>query len=417
MPTTIPIKDASGNTVNMVVNPAYDPQDDMVKMKSVQKKWRDSFTVVAPPDTAKWDTVIGTGGAASIVTAGVLRMVNGSTTANSETTVTSKETFTIPFRVSVGFTLSQRILNSTFFIEAISVNPSTGNPDGLHSLAWAFEGSANPTQGIYEVQNGGLTRLRSAQSTVVTTGSGGVYELEAFADEAWFHSATLDAVTGRANSYRRHQQIPDPNAVYKVRLRWLNGASAPASSTNADIQYLSVQDYAELTAEITAGRGNSVAGNAMNMVPVGTTTVSGTVTANIGTGAVAAGANLIGDVGAQYRANATGAATVDNIVSAATTNAKNLKTTAGRVVGFSLANTNAAWRYVKLHNSAAAPPVAGTTAVHMTIAIPPNGVINNAFEGGIAFGTGIGFTIVTGSANNYANAVGLGDVVGNILWV
>lgn len=414
MPTTIPIKDANGSTVSMVVNPAYDPQDDMVKMKSVQKKWRDSFTVAGPPNPAKWDVHTLAGGSASIVSEGTLTLTSGSVATGETAYVLSKETFTIPFRASVGMTLSSRVAGHTFRIEAVSVDPSTGLPDGQHSIAWAFEGTT-ATQAIYEVQNGGLARLRSPQSTVVTTASNGVYELEPFADEAWFHSTTLDAVASRANSYRRHRQIPDPNALFKIKLGWTNATNI--ASANAVIEYISVQDYAELTAEITAGRGNAVAGNAMNMVPVGTTTVSGTVTANIGTGAVAAGANLIGDVGQQYRANATGAATVRNIVSAASTNATNLKTAAGRVVGFSFANTNAAWRYVKLHNAVANPPVAGTTAVAMTIAVPPNGVTNNAFEGGLAFGTGLGFTIVTGSADNDSNAVGLGDVVGQILYV
>jgi hypothetical protein len=261
----------------------YDAQDDMVKVKSVQKKWRDSFTVVGAPDTNKWDTVVGTGGAASIVTAGVVRLSSG-TTINSATSITSKETFTIPFRVSVGLTLSQRIANQSFFIEAVSVDPSTGVPDGNHCLSWLFDGTT-ATQAKYEVQNGGLARLTSTAQTVPTTVGGvSVYELEPYADEAWFHGGTLDATTGRANSYRRHQQIPDPNALYKVRLRWLNSGTAPASSTNADIQYISVQDYAELTAEITAGRGNTVAGNAMSVLlagataastPIGTVAVSG----------------------------------------------------------------------------------------------------------------------------------------------
>lgn len=410
MPTTIPIKDANGNTVSMVVNPAYDPQDDMVKMKSLQKKWRDSFTVAGPPDPAKWDVQTLAGGSASIVSAGTLTLTSGSVSTGETAYVLSKETFTIPFRASVGMTLSSRVAGHTFRIEAVSVDPSTGLPDGQHSIAWAFEGTT-ATQAIYEVQNGGLARLRSGASTVVTTASNGVYELEPFADEAWFHSTTLDAVTARANSYRRHRQIPDPNALFKIKLGWTNATNI--SSANAVIEYISVQDYAELTAEVTAGRGNSVAGNAMSVTLAGATAA----TTAIGTVAISASTNLIGDVGLQYRANATGAATVRNIVSAASTNATNLKTAAGRVVGFSFANTTAAWRYVKLHNATTNPPVAGTTAVAMTISVPPNGVTNNAFEGGLAFGTGLGFTIVTGSADSDSNAVGAGDVVGQILYV
>lgn len=415
MPTIVPVKDANGSNFNMVVNPAYDAQDDMIKMKSVQKKWRDSFTT-GTLEPSKWTSTVGAGASIS-VTGGTLVMASGTTIA-AETSVLSVETFTIPFRVQVGLTLSARILNQTFYIEAVSVDPVTLLPNGQHSIAWAFEGNANPTQGIYEVQNGGLARLRSAQSTVTTTAGTGVYELEPFADEAWFHSAVLDGVAGRANSYRRHQQIPDPNAVYKIRFRWLNGASAPASSTNATIQYISVQDYAELTAEITAGRGNAVAGNAISVMLAGVTSAATSIgTVNIAasqTVGLAAGTNAIGDVGQQYRANATGAASGTHVVSAATTNATSVKGSAGRVVGWSFGNTNAAWRYVKLHNQTAIP-TAGSGVVR-TIAIPPNGVSNNAFEGGIAFTTGIGLTIVTGSADNDATAVGAGDVVGELFW-
>lgn len=300
MADNIQVKDASGTNITLrttdtsgVHQPhhivsGYDSQDDMLKVKSVQKKFRDSFSG-ASLDAAKWDSVTGSGGSIA-VGSGVLTMGSG-TTINAETVITTKDTFTVPFRVGIGLTLSQRIANQAFYVEAVSVNPTTGVPDGNHSIAWRFDGTT-ATQAIYEVQNGGLARLASAASTVVTTVSGGVYELEPFADEAWFHSGTLDAVTSRANSYRRHQQIPDPNAVYKVRLRWLNGGTAPASSTNAVVQYLTVQDYAELTAEITAGRGNTVAGNAISVMLAGAaaaTTPIGQVTIAASQSATAAG--------------------------------------------------------------------------------------------------------------------------------
>jgi hypothetical protein len=251
--------------------PAYDAADDMLRVKSMQKKFRDSFTG-ASLDATRWTSAIGTGGAIS-QSGGQLTIGSGAT-ASAETSILSVETFTIPFRVQIALTLSQRIANQTFLIEAVSVDPVTLSPNNLHAVAWLFDGTT-ATQAKYRVQNGGLTPLDSAASTVVTTASGGLYELEPFADEAWFHSASLDATTGRANSYRRHQQIPDPNGVYKLRLRWINGATPPASSTNAVIQFLACQDYAELTAEITAGRGQSVAGQALGVavttaLPAGT---------------------------------------------------------------------------------------------------------------------------------------------------
>lgn len=41
-------------------------------------------------------------------------------TANAESYILSKEVFTIPMRVSVGLTLSQRITNQGFYIELVS---------------------------------------------------------------------------------------------------------------------------------------------------------------------------------------------------------------------------------------------------------------------------------------------------------
>ena len=136
--------------------------------------------------------------------------------------------------------------------------------------------------------------------------------------------------------------------------------------------------------------------------------VSGTVSVN----ALSAGTNAIGDVGTQYRANATGAASGQHVVSAATTNAVVVKNSAGRVVGWSLANTNAAWRYVKLHNQTTLP-TAGTGVVR-TIALAPNSVSNIHLDGGIAFTTGIGLTTVTGAADADTVAVGLNDIVGDL---
>jgi hypothetical protein len=140
----------------------------------------------------------------------------------------------------------------------------------------------------------------------------------------------------------------------------------------------------------------------------------GTATVSFTQPALVAGTAAIGDVGQQYRANATGAASATHIVSAATTNATVIKAGAGRVLGWHLGNTTASWRYVKLHNQTTTP-TAGSGVVR-TIAIPPNGVADFALEGGVGFATGIALTTVTGSADADATAVGAGDIVGEIFF-
>lgn len=135
------------------------------------------------------------------------------------------------------------------------------------------------------------------------------------------------------------------------------------------------------------------------------------ISGNVG---ISLGANLMGDVGQQYRANATGAASGAHIVSAATTNATVVKASAGRVLGWNLINTTASIQYVKLHNQATTP-TAGTGVVR-TIGIPANGVREMVIGGGIAFTTGIAMTIVTGSADTDATATTLGAVVGDLFF-
>lgn len=156
---------------------------------------------------------------------------------------------------------------------------------------------------------------------------------------------------------------------------------------------------------------------------IGRTTMAGSLSVAIASdqasvpvtpAALVAGTAAIGDVGTQYRANATGAATARHTVAAATTNTANVKASAGRLVGWQLANTTAAWVYLKLHNTAGTP-TAGAAVVG-TIGIPPNGKSELTPPGGIGFSTGIGISIVTGAADADATAVTANAVVGDLYY-
>ena len=247
----------------------YNAAENAVNTSSIRKKWRDGFPG-SSLDATRWDSSAGTGGSLA-VSGGVFTLSSG-TTANDTVYAITKEAFMAPTRVAFGLTLSQRIANQTFFVELVSVDPLTQQPDGLNAVAWLFDGTT-ATQGKYRTQVAGVTAIDSAASTIPTTASAGVYEIELYSDDAWFHGGTLDSNVIRANSYRRHTGTPDPNALYKLRLRWLNGGSAPASSTAAAISYLIVQDHEVQITEITGGRGQTAVGQAL-----GVTINSGTVT-------------------------------------------------------------------------------------------------------------------------------------------
>ncbi len=382
------VRDGNGQLQEIITSPAYDEQDDALKVKSMQKRMRDSFPGAAV-NAAKWDVSLGSGGSAT-VSAGVMRLGSG-TVVNSESYVMTKETFTIPFRVAVGLSMTQRIANQSFYLEAISVNPVTGIPDDQNSMAWLLDGTV-VTQGKYTVQAEGMAELVSASQTIPTSGTTFIAELEAFSDEAWFHTGTFDGTVGRSQSYRRHQRVPDPNAIYKIRLRWKNGGTAPASNTNVNIASFAVEDYAEIMAEVVAGRGNVVAAQAMAVAIAGTPAT----TSRLAPSATADGYSVPG-----------------KLISSATTNATSVRNAACNLGLLMAYNLSAAVKYLKIYNKASAPTVGTDTPIH-TIPIPANGMVNFPIPAaGLRLSTGLALAITGGVADADATAVAANDVVVN----
>jgi hypothetical protein len=104
------------------------------------------------------------------------------------------------------------------------------------------------------------------------------------------------------------------------------------------------------------------------------------------------------------------------IVSAAGLNLTNVKATTGRVYGWSLTNTTAANKSVKLFNTAVAPIAAATP--QMNIIIPPNGHIEHyVVTGHGLFALGIGYAITGGITDTDATAVVANDVVGSLYYI
>ena len=127
---------------------------------------------------------------------------------------------------------------------------------------------------------------------------------------------------------------------------------------------------------------------------------------------ISAGTNLIGDVGVKPRT--TGGLTTYHLVSGASTNAANIKASAGQLFGWYIYNSNAAARKVAFHNTAGTP-TAGAS-VFFSIVIPPTSGANVFGEIGIAFSTGIGITTVTGLADSDSTGVAANDLIINLFY-
>lgn len=105
------------------------------------------------------------------------------------------------------------------------------------------------------------------------------------------------------------------------------------------------------------------------------------------------------------------------LISAATTNATSVKTSAGVVGLLVLHNNTASVKYVKLFNKASAPTM-GTDSPIFNIAIPANQALSIDLPAlALRFSTGIAYAITGGQALLDATAVAAGDVVVNICYL
>lgn len=119
-------------------------------------------------------------------------------------------------------------------------------------------------------------------------------------------------------------------------------------------------------------------------------------------------------------ASTTGGYTPFKLISAASTNATNIKASAGTIGYITASSINAAARYLKIYNTAGAPTVGTDVPVH-TFIIPGNTAgtgTNIPLPGpGISMSTGISIAITTGITDADTGAVALNEIAVNIGWV
>lgn len=146
---------------------------------------------------------------------------------------------------------------------------------------------------------------------------------------------------------------------------------------------------------------NAISGSEMqvDVVTMPTVTVNAHAVTNAGTFAVQ-------DTSTAY--------TPYHLVSAASTNATVVKSSAGTLYGWYIYNSNAAARKLAFHN-ASSTPTAGAS-IYFTVVLPAGAAANVFAKDGVSFSTGISFTTVTELTDAGTTGVAASDLIINLFY-
>jgi hypothetical protein len=276
---------------------------------------------------------------------------------------------------------------------------------GWNYVRWLYSGTT-ATNAAIDAQRYGWNS-GDTTATINTTASPGHMAQTAidgrniYFSDALVASSTTPSVVVRGH---RYVNIPDDEIELFMYLWAFNGSTAPASTTTWTVGFVAVEDVVN-TPVYLAGIRQQGFSAPLSVVFPAAQPVSGTFS-------LAAGSNLAGDFGVQYRASATGAGTLTNVNCPATPAAQQLKGTAGRLIGIVITNTSASDRWLKLFNATSASVTPGTTSALSEVGIKAGQAIRFTFEGGAAFSTAITIMITGGQGLTNNTAVTLGDVTG-----
>jgi hypothetical protein len=107
---------------------------------------------------------------------------------------------------------------------------------------------------------------------------------------------------------------------------------------------------------------------------------------------------------------------VARVVAAASTNATNLKASAGNLLNVDVFNVAAYTVFLKLYDKASAPTV-GTDTPVMTIPIPASTGFSREYLYGRPFATGIAYAITKLQADSDTTVLVAGDATGSVSWI
>ncbi len=341
----------------------YNNLDNAVVAEGKRKAWKRNFNGVVL-NTEAWTVGAVPPGMSYSVASGALT-VNMGVNINEELTITSVESFQIPFRVQFQHSMAQRIANNEVYLEVV-------NEAGTTYAGWMFDG-VTATLAKTTHMNGGSSQPASPTGTITVSTTGAtpvIRELNAHMEAVDFSDRAVDSAAAATARATKTRTTLDPDERYFIRMRFKNLGVAPATNTINTIESVLVQDTNDLLVEISAARGDN---SGYRSLPV---TVNGTATVTFSSQSVSLSASAT-----------IGTGTTPTRFIGVTNASQSVKASAGRLFGFILANPGAAAVYFNVYNSTA--PTVGTTQPTIQVLVPAGSSFDFVNPVGVAFSTGI----------------------------
>ena len=388
---------------------------------TVKEKFRDEFLTFIDGD--KWDVIqAGAGQTLSVdgLLAGAryLKMTSG-TTANAETIIRSKSTFSGHVKLAFSLTSSQSIANSECHIEMVEIDPVTGAlitdtsvftapnfNNARNGFGMVFDGVSQNNAKI-KVRGQGVSEYVSVAASIgtsarIATGvtpnfqAPVIVELLMQTELASMNVRAADSPAVATVGLTRTSYVPNPDRFYCIQIRVKNLSTAPASNTDWRIHFVRLLDATRLSVDfgMIGGSDAALLAPPVRVISTVSTPITGTVTASVTPPAPVT----------PYFLN-----------SAATTNGALVITGTSGLTSLYATNTGAGAAFVKLYNKATAP-VVGTDIPEMVIPIPaavaglPGVAAPNIGFIGMRFPLGLGISITGGAADTDTAAVAAGQV-------
>ena len=245
----------------------------------MRQLWRDDFPgVVIDPD--KWSTVVDPGMTVSVSNSLVTIAPNAAAAYVGETVLVGTRRLTAPVRAVLGLkTAAARVVGQYVFFELVAVN-ADGTLDENNRISFGNQiSSTTATAWSYTtVADGEVVSANVGSLANLTNTAGALAEIVIDNEEVTIATGLMNA--GRAiGGISLQTNLPDPMREYVVRIRIGTDATYTGAGANVILYHVLALDYAEVSAEVTGGRGLSPSSQSVPVTAQGPVAAGATATA------------------------------------------------------------------------------------------------------------------------------------------